>query len=300
MALGVIAIALAAGVWWWRARHLRTMAQLTMRRRRLGPDGVAAGAEGFVLEAIGAPAVLLLHGAGDTPQTLRYLGTELRRRGFHVSAPLLPGHGRSLREFSRVTADQLYDAAHDVYADLRRAHEWTGVIGISMGGALAVQLAGETSDLPALGLVAPYLAMPPRIALAARLAWLWGVFVPVVRSSEGLSILDPNEQERNLAYGVFTAAGLRALYTTMQRAVAVLPNVTAPTLLVQSRDDNRISVADAERAFASIGAREKRLDWITGAAHIITVDFGHAKVIASLASWMQAHGPTVDTPDAHE
>lgn len=299
MALGVIAIALAAGVL-WRARYLRTMAQLTVRRRRLGADGVAIGAEGFVLEAIGAPAVLLLHGAGDTPQTLRYLASELHRRGFHVAAPLLPGHGRTLREFSRVTADQLHEAARRAYTDLRRSHQWTGVIGISMGGALGVQLAAETPDLSALGLVAPYLAMPPRIALAARFARVWGVLVPVVRSSEGQSILDPEEQERNLAYGVFTAAGLHALYTTMQRAVAVLPRVAAPTLLVQSRDDNRISVADTERAFALLGAREKRLDWITGAAHIITVDFGHEAVIASLAAWMQTHGPSGTPPRSPE
>jgi carboxylesterase len=105
-----------------------------------------------------------------------------------------------------------------------------------------------------------------------------------------VSILDPAEQQRNLAYGVFTAPALRALQKTVERASNALPNVTAPTLVVQSREDNRISVAAAERAFAKLGAKEKRLEWISGAAHVITVDYGREHVFALLTSWMTAHG----------
>ena len=151
------------------------------------------------------------------------------------------------------------------------------------------QIAAERNDVPALGLVAPYLAMPPRIEHAARLAWLWGRIIPALSSAGGASVLDPLVRERSLSYGVFTAAGLRALRTTMRRAVAVLPRVAAPTLFIQSREDNRISVVDAERAFARLGAKEKRLQWITGAAHVITVDYGRDAVIQSLASWMESH-----------
>jgi carboxylesterase len=244
-----------------------------------------------VLDRPDAPAVLLLHGGGDTPQTLRYLGAELHARGFHVAAPLLPGHGRTLREFTRVTAGQLVDATNASYRELRVSHEWVAVIGLSMGGALAVQLAAQSPDLPALGLVAPYLGMPPRIERAARLSRLWGFFVPVVRSGDKLSILDPKELDRSLAYGVFTAAALRALRDLMLGAVDVLPRVTAPTLVIQSRTDNRVSVADTERAFARLGAREKRIEWITGAGHVITVDFGRERVIASLVAWMESHTP---------
>jgi len=274
-------------LYWWRSRYLRA-ARAGIRQRPLNPDGVIIGAEGFVLERSGAPAVLLLHGAGDTPQTLRYLADALHARGFHVSAPLLPGHGRSVQDFARVSADDLSAAARAHYDELRRSHAWLGVVGLSMGGALAVQIAADHRDLPALGLIAPYLAMPATVDRAARLAWLWGAYAPVLRSGTGLSVLDPVERERSLAYGVFTPAALRALRTTMRRAVAVLPRVVAPTLMIQSREDNRLTVVDAERVFGLLGAREKRLQWITGAAHVITVDYGRDAVIASLVSWMES------------
>jgi carboxylesterase len=273
---------------WWRSHYLRSVAQTLRRQLPVGPNGVIVGAEGFVYARPGAPAVLLLHGAGDTPQTLRYLGVALYEHGFHVYAPLLPGHGRSLADFARVRADDLIEAALGHYRELQRTHAWLGVIGLSMGGALAVQVAAEHPELPALGLVAPYLAMPATIERLARLARFWGPVLPVLRSANGLSVLDPVERERSLAYGAFTPNALRALEAIVRRAAAALPRVMAPTLMIQSRDDNRIAATDAERAFALLGAREKRLQWITGAAHVITVDFGRDAVIASLTSWMES------------
>ncbi|HEY5063053.1 MAG TPA: alpha/beta fold hydrolase [Gemmatimonadaceae bacterium] len=288
------AIVVVACAWfaWWRAKYLRSLNEAVSRRRPLGRDGIVVGGEGFVLERTGAPAILLLHGAGDTPQTLRYLGDALHAKGFHVAAPLLPGHGRRLSAFMRVTADQLTSAARTSYENLTAQHSWVGIIGLSMGGALAVQVAADATGLPALGLVAPYLVIPAKVDRAARLSWFWGVFVPAVPSADGISVRDPVERERSLAYGVFTAAGLRALRQTVRRAVRASPRLRAPTLVIQSREDNRIQVAAAEQAFARLGASEKRLEWITGAAHIITVDYGRDAVIALLADWMQKHLPS--------
>src|SRR5438132_606507 len=203
-----------AGALAWRAQHLRTIERRSRERHPLGADGIVVGGEGFELTRPGAPGVLLLHGGGDTPQTLRYLGDFLYQRGFSVSAPLLPAHGRGVQEFSSMSPEGLMAAARAALARLRETNpgQAAGVIGVSMGGALAVQLAAEDAEIAALGLVAPYLAMPPRIARAARLAWAWGPLVPLVRSDGGVSILDPAERAQNLAYGVFSAKALAALY----------------------------------------------------------------------------------------
>jgi carboxylesterase len=287
--LMAMVVVLVVAAMWWRARYLRRVTGSVVRIRQRGPTGIVIGAEGFVLERSGARAVLLLHGAGDTPQALRYLAAALHSHGYYVSVPLLPGHGRTVNDFARIRADELTNAARESYRTLRTTHSWVGVIGLSMGGALAVQIAAESPELPALGLVAPYLRMPTNVERAAKFAWLWGSVVPVVPSADGVSVMDPEERERSLGYGVITATALRALRTTTQRGFAALPHVAAPTLMIQSREDNRISVADAERAFAALGAKEKRLQWITGAAHVITVDYGRDTVIASLTSWMDSH-----------
>lgn len=282
-------IALGFASWVLRARQIRTLERESRGTRVFAADGVAVGAAGIELPLSDAPAVLLLHGGGDTPQSLAELAAYLHARGFAVSAPLLPGHGRTIRDFAKVRAAEFSRAAADAYDALRAGHDVVHVAGLSMGGALAVQLASEHPEVPALVLLAPYLSMPPKIERAARTAWLWGAIMPFVRSGEGISVLDPEQRSRSLAYGVFSAPALRALYDTARRAFAVLPRVSSPTLMIQSRGDNRISVAAAERAFARLGASEKRLEWVTGAAHVITVDFGRERVFALVCDWFEAH-----------
>jgi carboxylesterase len=287
--LGLATAAVLAAVL-WRRSHSRRLERTYLALHPIGPDGIVVGAEPFELDAHRDRAVLLIHGGGDTPQTVRYLGDTLHARGYSVRALLLPGHGRSFSHFSDVTADAWLDAVRTEYRVLRAGYPWVGLIGVSMGGALAVQLAAELDgELPALGLVAPYLTIPPRVRRVVRLAPLWGLLTPYIRSTSGRSIHDPAEAKKNLAYGVFTTAALRALAATADRACALLPRVTAPTLVIQSRTDNRITCESCEQCFRALGAAEKRLVWVEGAGHIITVDYGRERVFAELADWLDGH-----------
>lgn len=283
----------AAVARWWRRRHASTLEAWSLARRPLGPDGLIAGAGGFTLHRHHAPAVLLLHGAGDTPGTLRYLGDDLHGRGYSVHAPLLPGHGRTIREFAVVGADAWYDAARDELRALHARHEWVAVVGLSMGGALAARLAADAEfagRLPALVLLAPYLS-PPRFVRAA--AWSsvgWGVMAAYVQTMDPRSIHDPAEREKALGYGVMTPAALRALVRTADTGFAGLPRVQAPTLMIQSRHDNRIPADGAERTFARLGAADKQMLWREVGGHVLTVDHGREDVIAAVADWLAAHG----------
>src|SRR5262245_36804244 len=135
-AFTLIAVAaLGGGALGWRTRYLRAVERRSLQRRVMGPDGIVVGGSGFEINPDGASAMLLLHGGGDTPQTLRYLADALSERGFAISAPLLPGHGRTLREFAKVSAEELIGAAIDHYTELRRRHDRVGLIGVSMGAA---------------------------------------------------------------------------------------------------------------------------------------------------------------------
>ncbi|MHB1861812.1 MAG: alpha/beta hydrolase [Gemmatimonadaceae bacterium] len=253
-------------------------------------DGVVLGAEGFVLERAGAPAVLLLHGAGDTPQTLRLLGERLHARGFAVVAPLLPGHGRSVRDFRHVSARAWQDAAMAAYDDLRAQHAWVGAVGLSMGGALAARIAAERPDMPALVLLAPYLGLPRRLRLAAAFWRAATLASPYFSAEDPQSIRDPAAAALGLAYGVFTPAALQALRRVSDDGAAALSGIRTPTLIIQSRQDNRVSVAVAERSLSRLGSSEKRLEWVSEGGHVITVDYGRERVFTLTVDWLIAHG----------
>ena len=271
-----------------RARSRRIARQLDARFQR-DSSGVIVGAGPISLESGSDAAILLVHGGGDTPQTMRNLAEELHRRGYSVVAPLLPGHGRDLGAFDRSSADTWYAEVAKQYAALRATHAWVGVVGLSMGGALSARLAAETRTVDALVLCSPYLGMPAPVALLARTAVAWGALIPVVATGSERSVLDPRARETSLGYGAFTRHSLPGLLLTARRGFAALPSIEAPTLVIQSTTDNRISTAATKAAFDRIGASEKEIEWIEGSGHVITVDFGWERVARRAADWMDGH-----------
>ena len=289
MIVPAIALAVAATVL-WRRRLSKALERDWLARHPLGPHGIVPGAEPIELAGSGAGAVLVLHGFGDTPQSLRHLAAHLHGCGMTVHAPLLPGHGRTPRDFDAVTIDELIDAAAAALAALRARSPDVALVGVSMGGAIAAILAADEPP-SSLVLIAPYLEMAPGAEWSTRMDWAWGWMGPFVRSGGDLSIRDPGERERSLSYGIVTSRVLRMLQAVARRGAAALPRVRVPTLMIQSREDNRIAARAAERAFGRIGATEKRLEWADDGRHVLTVDVGYQRVQQLASDWILSHAP---------
>lgn len=272
-----------------RAIYPRWLERRQRRRRPLTEHGIVAGAEGIDLRQPGAPAVLLLHGGGDTPQVLAGLAHHLHSRGYAVRVPLLSGHGRALEALVSASATAWHREVALEYARMREAHPWVAVIGLSMGGALAVRLASQRDDVDALVLLAPYIGMPARVQQLADSSPYWGWLIPYFPSRGGASIRDATAAAQALGHGLLTPGMLRALRDVAKEAFDSLPRVQAPTLVVQSREDNRIAPEVAEYGFVRLGAKDKKFVWTNGAGHVISVDFGYQRVFDLTADWLEAH-----------
>jgi len=260
-----------------------------------GADGdILNGAETIDLQEEGSKGALLLHGFGDTPQTLMLLARRLRAAGYGVFAPLLPGHGRTMRAFRESNADQWIAAAESALKDMQQRYADVSVVGLSMGGALAAIITAPNRTVRSLVLIAPYLEMPLMLRLAASTHWLWGRIAGEVNARDPRSVKNPIEREKNLAYGVVTGRALFELSKVVRRARKALRSVSVPTLIVQSRDDPRIAPDVAESALAQLGSREKKLVWSEG-GHIITVDYGRERVFSEVETWLARHEGPITT-----
>lgn len=252
--------------------------------------GTRSGAETIDLQEGNSHGILLLHGFGDTPQTLRLLARHLHECGFDVKAPLLPGHGRSVPAFMASRRKDWLACARYELAEIRAAHPAVSIVGLSMGGAIAAILAAEVPEIRALVLLAPYLDMPVTHRVASASHWLWGPAAGARKASSPNSILNPEERAKNLGYGgAYSGRLLYELWRLAAQARRSLAEISVPTLLLQSKADPRVAPSVAERAFASLGAREKKLQWVEGGGHIITVDYGRDTVFDEVTSWISKH-----------
>lgn len=284
-------IAASAALFWLAARRrarLRAMDAADARRRPRHPDGTVRGAEPIRLEATTGRAVLLLHGFNDTTQSMRYLAERLHAAGYTVHAPSLPGHGCSLAVMARDQRAPLWRrAVAEAHAALRATHDTVFLCGQSMGGALALL---ESVDHPpaALALLAPYIGMAASLRAKLAIAMLGEPFTAYLTNAGGeRSIHDDAARARALGPGLVTATTLHALREVAMSAEAALPRVAVPTLYLQSRLDNRVPAAAAERHYAALGARDKQVRWFTGSGHILSVDFERDAVADAVVVWFE-------------
>jgi carboxylesterase len=291
-AAAVAAVAGAAADRWWRARVRRQFEAEHRRRFRMTATGVVAGAEPFTLTGARDRAVLILHGFNDTPQSMAALAARLHARGWTARVPLLPGHGVGLAEMAAASRAAAWRAAvRAEYDALRRTHARVAVVGQSMGGALAVLLAAERPEIPALVLLAPYVGMPRPLQWQVAAAWLAQAVMPYRASTGGeTSIHDPRARVAGLGPGVVTARTLTELRRVAEDAESMLPSLAVPTLYLQSREDNRIAAPHAAAMFRRLGSADKRLHWLTGCGHIISDDYCRDEVAEETARWIDEHG----------
>ncbi len=285
--LAIAAVAVAAMLVWWPMRRAlwRAAEREIAERLPLGSDGIVRGAQSTYRG--GHPrAALLLHGFGDTPQSLEPLAARLADAGWTVAAPLLPGHGRTLAQFSASRASEWMHAARSAYSELSRQHATVVVCGQSMGAGLAIELA-STLPLQALVLLAPYISMPgiPR-AVAATWPFFQAVY-PVIRTGDGRSIHDPHAESRSLAFGYTTPRLLWELSHVVRRSRRLLRAVHSATLVIHSREDNRVPARDVVRAAARIEHPVNVLHWVSGCGHVLTVDYCKDSVATLVIDWFE-------------
>lgn len=266
-----------------------------MHSAATSPAGIITGAETIDLREESSHGVLLLHGFGDTPQTLGLLANDLHAAGFGVRAPLLPGHGRNVESFIASRRADWLGFAEEELSRMRERHASVSVVGLSMGGALAAILAASHRDISSLVLLAPYVEMPLDYRAAAASHWIWGRAAGACSSRSPRSILDAREREKNLGYGVFSGRLLYELWRLSTVARESLEWITVPTLLIQSRNDPRVAPGVATRAYAALGAVRKKLVWTDEGGHIITVDFGRERVFDEVREWLTVNAPQLAT-----
>ncbi len=94
--------------------------------------------------------MLLLHGLSSSPLELRYLARYLQDEGFTICAPVIEGYSAGSAE---LPMERWIEGAVREYDALAARYERVSVVGLSIGGALALRLIQERPDAQALALL---------------------------------------------------------------------------------------------------------------------------------------------------
>lgn len=211
---------------------------------------------------------LLLHGFSGSPLEMVPLGEALQAEGWTVSIAQLAGHGTSPTELARTRWQDWVASARAAYADLRRRSSRTAIVGLSMGGALALYLAA-TEGTDAVVAISTPVRVRPLIAGAARVVSRLMPLAPVVVR---LSPRDPIARQYRSPYTKIPLGATEELSALLEAAMRSLPSLRAPLLVVQGRRDWVIPKDSGPEILARATHTPGRILWLRRSGHVATLD----------------------------
>ena len=241
-------------------------------------------------QAGSGPVLLLVHGMGGGYENWREVIGPLARN-YTVVAPDLPGHGASAPSSGDYSVGALAVGLRDLLLAL--GHEHATLVGHSLGGGIAMQLAYQFPELAERLVLVSSGGLGPEVSLVLRAAALPGSELWITASAWTASWLGP-AVGRGLAavrfrpspatvdvargYASLADSGRRTAFLATLRSVINVGGqridasdrlyLTAgmPTLIVWGRRDSIIPVSHGERAHAAILG--SRLEIFDGVGHI--------------------------------
>lgn len=227
---------------------------------------------------------LLLHGLTSSVATVDGLVPHLVARGIPYRLPVLRGHGGAPGDLAGVTWRDWYADARAALEDLLHECDRAVVVGLSMGGVVALHLAAERNEqICGVVAIAPALRLVGTPVEQARLACL--ALAGRQMSANPLNAYqDPELAARSTNYPTAPARAILSLVGYGRKVARLVPHVRAPLLVLYSPNDRIADPRAARSLFARAGtpAPRKQLVAFPNSGHEMLLDREAPSVIAAV------------------
>lgn len=227
-----------------------------------GTYPVMKGAEPFHFPG-NEVGVLVQHGFTGTTQSMRGLGEYLAKCGFTVYGPQLKGHGTHYEEMEGTTYQDWIESADAGYRMLKEKCSRIFVVGLSMGGTLAVELAHRHPETRGIVLINAAMKMDSleRTAVENKVRFLDAIGSDI--KAEGV---------KELAYEKTPVKSVKEIVKLMEVVRKKVPSVTCPALILMSKEDHVVPPSNSRFLLDNLNSAEKSLIELENSYHVATLD----------------------------
>ena len=220
--------------------------------------------------------VLVLHGFTSHISCVSDLRFTLDEMGLPYRMPILRGHGGEWKDLKGVKSEDWYEDAEDSLLDLMSECRKVVVVGLSMGGLVALNLTARHRSR-IIGVVSIAAALKFKDPLAGASS-LMAKIVPSWPAPN--SFVDKGlKEQRNRNYPKFPTKAFVELYRFAKETENNLSFVAADTLVIHSRKDQIVHPRAADIIYAKIASKNKEQVWFEESGHEMLLDLEAAKVI---------------------
>jgi carboxylesterase len=211
--------------------------------------------------------VLVIHGFTGCTQSMLPYGKALAAMGYTVIGPRLPGHGTTVKDMAFRKYTEWTGEAERALHELRGRCDRVFVTGLSMGGTITLHLAAKFGDKIA-GII-PVNAL----VLTNTLLRLTAVLKYLVKTRPGVGSDIKKPEAKESCYDQVPVAAAHELTKLLKVTREGLPRVTAPALVIASREDHVVpEPANAAYIMSNLGSKDKEMLWLENSYHVATLD----------------------------
>lgn len=241
---------------------------------------ILPGAEEFRFDA-GSSGALLIHGFTGCPASMRPLGEWLAEHGVSSAGPRMPGHGTTWEDLDGTTWQDWEREVERALANLRSRCSDVVVVGLSMGGAMAIHTAAKHADEIRGVAVINALIRRPDLALAP-LARLF------TRTTKGVGndIKRPGQDE--IVYDRIPLRAAAQMGKLIRMADAELPSLTLPLLVFSSPEDHTVKPENSRRILHRAGSAQKELIPLPNSYHVATMDYDAPMIFERILEFVRS------------
>ncbi len=228
--------------------------------------------------------VLVLHGFTSDIHCVDPLVAPLDRAGLPYRFPILRGHGTHYRDMVGTTARDWYEDAENAFLDLAAEASRVVVVGLSMGGLVALELAARHRDL-----VAGVVTVAAALRFQDPLAGLSPFLAKVVRFWPSPNTYnDPDLRRReNRNYPKFATDAFVSLYAYSREVPNLLSFVKAPILVLHSKRDQVITPQSANIIHEKVSSADRSLVWFERSGHEMLLDCEREAVVGTILEFIE-------------
>jgi carboxylesterase len=225
------------------------------------PDAEPFSADG------GPVGVLLIHGFTGNPSSMKDWGRSLADAGLAVEVPRLPGHGTKWQDSNATTWQDWYAEVERTFGLLQERCDKVFVMGLSMGGTLALRLAEQRGDE-----IAGVVLVNPAVHTEDKRLVLLPVLRRVLSSFPGIS---NDVKKEGVVEGAYDKLPLKAFYSLTQLWALVkadIGKVDQPLLVFRSADDHVVEPSNAAYVLEHVASADKAEVVLENSYHVATID----------------------------
>ena len=248
---------------------------------------IMASAEPFFIPR-GNTGCLLIHGFTGTPKEMRMLGDSLAEADYTVLAPRLFGHATSPEDLMRSRYTDWIGTVEDGLNLLKGCTEQQVVMGLSMGGVLALIAAARYDFVAAVAFSTPTsLPQDPRSAFLPLIA---GLNLRIDKGAPDWRNADAAKDHQD--YPFYPSRSILELSKLIAVMHHELDKISIPVLLMQSKADRGIPAESLDTLYHEIQSGKKEKFWVENSGHVIIREPEREIIFSEVKTFLTKHVTT--------